>query len=120
MQSLLGTNHRLPLSHLAKIYIWLEEKKERINDFSIGYMIKPKLNTNKVFKELVNNCMKTTFVAITRPNINKISTKKNARVLELLMFNETRKHSKKAFKVLIFVIYTIISNHFCIDYLASE
>ena len=26
IQSLLGTNHRLPLSHMAKSYIWLEEK----------------------------------------------------------------------------------------------
>ena len=27
MQSLLGTNHRLPLSHMAKSYIWIEETK---------------------------------------------------------------------------------------------
>ena len=25
-ESLLGTNHRLPLSHMAKSYIWIEEK----------------------------------------------------------------------------------------------
>ena len=35
MQSLLGTNKRLPLSHMAKRYIWLEETKERINEVSI-------------------------------------------------------------------------------------
>ena len=34
IQSLLGTNHRLPLSHMAKSYIWLEEKNQRINEFS--------------------------------------------------------------------------------------
>ena len=26
VQSLLGTNHRLPLSHMAKSYIWIEEE----------------------------------------------------------------------------------------------
>ena len=72
MQSLLGTNHRLPLSHLAKIYIWLEEKKERINDFSIGYIIKPTLNINKAFKDQVNKFMKTTFGAMNQPHISKI------------------------------------------------
>ena len=35
MQSLLGTNHRLPLSHMAKSYICLEETNQSINEFSI-------------------------------------------------------------------------------------
>ena len=50
IQSLLGTNHRLPLSHMAKSHIWLEETNERINKFSIGYMINPNLIMNKAFK----------------------------------------------------------------------
>ena len=54
MQSLLGTNHRQPLFHMAKSYIWIEETKELINKFSIGYMINPKLNINKAFREQVN------------------------------------------------------------------
>ena len=36
------------------------------------------------------------------------------------MFYETRKNPNKVFKVLSCVIYTIISNCVCIDYLASE
>ena len=36
------------------------------------------------------------------------------------MFYETRKNPKKFFKVLSCVIYTIISNCVCNDYLASE
>ena len=38
----------------------------------------------------------------------------------VLMFYETRKSPKKAFKVLSCVIYTIINNYVCIDYLAFE
>ena len=41
-------------------------------------------------------------------------------MLELLMFYETRKKPKKAFKVLSCVIYTMIRNYICIDYLACE
>ena len=58
MQSFLGDYHRLPLSHMAKSYIWLEETKERINEFSIGCIINPNLNINKSFKEQVTECMK--------------------------------------------------------------
>ena len=50
IQSLLGTNHHLPLSHMAKRYIWLEEANERINEFSIGYMMNLNLSINKGFK----------------------------------------------------------------------
>ena len=35
IQSLLRTNHRLPLSHMAKSYICLEETNQSINEFSI-------------------------------------------------------------------------------------
>ena len=44
MQSLLGTNHRLPVFHVVKRFIWLEETKELNDKFSIGYMINPRLN----------------------------------------------------------------------------
>ena len=50
IQSLLGTNHRLPLSHMVKIYTCLEETNQRINELSIGYMMNPNLNTNKAFR----------------------------------------------------------------------
>ena len=48
IQPLLGTDNCLPLSHMAKSYIWLEEKNQRINEFSIGYMMNPNLSMNKV------------------------------------------------------------------------
>ena len=120
MQLLLGAYHCLPLLHMSKSYIWLEETKERITYFSIGYMINPNLNINKAFKEKVIKCMKTTFGSITQPHISKRLAKINTIVLTLLMFYETRKNPKKVFKVLSRVIYTIIRKYACIDYLASE
>ena len=41
MPSMLGTNLRMPLLHMSKSYIWLEETNQRINEFSIGYMMNP-------------------------------------------------------------------------------
>ena len=72
IQYLLGTNHRLPLSHMAKSYICLKETKEHINYFSIGYMIIPTLSIKRVFKDQVNKCTNTTFGAMTQPHISKI------------------------------------------------
>ena len=46
MQSFLGNYHGITLFHMAKTFIWLEETKECINEFSIGYMINTKININ--------------------------------------------------------------------------
>ena len=35
IQSLLGNNHRLLLSHMDKSYIWIEETNKHIYEFSI-------------------------------------------------------------------------------------
>ena len=51
MLSLLGAYHPLPLLHMAKSFIWIEETRECINEFSIGYMIDPTFNINKSFKK---------------------------------------------------------------------
>ena len=50
MPSMLGANCRIPLLHMSKSYIWLEETNQRINEFSIGYTMNPNLNTNKYFR----------------------------------------------------------------------
>ena len=55
-----------------------------------------------------------------KPHIKTILAKKKTRVLALLMFYDTRKNPKKYFKVLSCVIYTIMINYVCIDYLAYE
>ena len=96
---LLWTNHRLPLSHMDKSYIWLEETNQSTNQFSIGYMMNPNLIINKVFKEQVKLCMKTIFVTMTQQHISKILSKTNTRVLALVMFmipdnNKTKQNSK--------------------------
>ena len=63
--------------------------------------------------------MKTTFGVITRPFIRATLLKNKTRVLELLMFYETREE-RIAYRVMNYVIYTIIKNYVCIDYLACQ
>ena len=56
---------------MAKSFIWIEETKELINGFYIGYMINPKLNINKSFRKQVNKCMETIFGTITKSHIKQ-------------------------------------------------
>ena len=73
---MLGTNHFMPLSHMDKSYIWIEETNQRINEFSIGYMMNPNFHNNKAFREQVKRLLKETFGTSTNIHIGKISLKK--------------------------------------------
>ena len=62
-----------------------------------------------------------TFGAITQHHIRATFPKNKTRVLELLIFNETRAdNTKKSFRVLSCVMCTIIKNYVCIDYLSFQ
>ena len=118
MKSMLGTNCRMPLLHISKSYIWLEETNQRINEFSIVYMTNLTLYRNKSFKDQVKLCLKHKFGPDTNSNISSTLQKPNTRVLALIIFYEGGiKIIRKLFRVLSCVIYTIIDKYFCIDYL---
>ena len=91
----MGSNHCLPLFRMEKSFIWLEETKEHIDEFLIGYMINPKLNINKAFIEQVDKCMDSTFGLINQTYIIYTLKKKKTIVLALLMFYETIKILRK-------------------------
>ena len=48
------------------------------------------LNTKKAFREQVKVCLKNTFGPSTNIHIGKILSKKNKRVLALVIFDENR------------------------------
>ena len=121
IQYLLGTNHCLTLSHMSKSYIWLEETNQRINELYIGYMMNKSLSMNKVFREQVKVCTKTTFSTSTMIQTSKMLLKPNTKVLALVMFFENKKkNAKKMFRMLSCLIYTIIRIYVFIDYLGSD
>ena len=43
MESMLEANCRMPLLHISKSYIWIEETNQCINAFYFGYMMNPSL-----------------------------------------------------------------------------
>ena len=71
MESVLEANFCMPLLHMSKSYLWIEESSQRITDFSFGYMFNPTLYTNKVFREKVKACFKNTFGTDTNKHIHK-------------------------------------------------
>ena len=82
-------------------------------------MINPSLHVNKSFKEQVEKCMNTRFGELTKPFIKTTLSKKI--VLALIMFHEKGgEKPKKYFRVLRCVIYTMIENYVCIDYLYCQ
>ena len=66
MFPLLGDDHCLPLLHMNKRFIWVEETGEGINEFDIGYIINPCLYGNKTFKDQVEKCIDSTFGELTK------------------------------------------------------
>ena len=76
MQYMLGTNCRMTLLYMSKSYIWIEETNQRINEFSIGYMMNPTLNRNRSFRDQVKLCLKNTFGQNTNIHIVKTLFKK--------------------------------------------
>ena len=119
--SLLGEYHRLPLFQMAKRFIWINEIKQHIDEFTIGYLINTGLNVTKALREQVEKCVYTKFGEITQPFIKATFSKNNTSVLALIIFCETRADNpKKYFRVLSCVIYTIIKSYVCIDYLSCQ
>ena len=80
------------------------------------------LYTQKKFlKNNLKECLSNTFGADTNKYINKILLKRNTRVIALVVYYEHGNlNSRKMFKVLSCVIYTIIDRYVCIDYLCTE
>ena len=88
MESVLGSNCRIPLIHMSKRKVYTEETNECINEFSFAYMFNPTLHTNKIFKEQAKACLSNTFGADTNKHINNILLRDNTRVFALIFHYE--------------------------------
>ena len=51
--AIFGVNHRPPLLDMSENFVYIHNTEERINEFSIGYMVYPTFHVNKYFKEQV-------------------------------------------------------------------
>ena len=56
--TLLGVNHLLPIFHKSKTFVYINNTEKRMNKFEIGYIINPKLDVNKMFREQFDKSIK--------------------------------------------------------------
>ena len=81
-------------------------------------MCNPTLYRHKVFNEQVKLCLNNTFGLDKNNQINVILKRPNTRVIALIINYEHGSYStRKNFKVLSFVVYTIIDKYVCIVFL---
>ena len=116
---LFGVNNLLPLLHISKEFVYINNTEELINGFAIIYMVNPTFHVNKSFKEKVENAW---MIRLVQPHNLLLKMLRNPPcVFELVIFYETRnKNAMKYFRLLSCVMYTIIDNYVCIDYLACQ
>ena len=87
----------------------------------MGYMINPSLHFNKLFREQTERCLSATFNEKTMETMKGCMKKKNTCVMELIMSYEINEvKPKKVYRVLSCVLYSIIENYVCIDYLSCQ
>ena len=73
---------------MSKIMVICYSTDESINPFSIGYMINPSLNGNKVLRVQVEKCWSVSFHSRTMETIIDFLKKKNKCVMALIMIYE--------------------------------
>ena len=71
---------------MAKVFIWLNETKTIINEYTIVYINNPGVNVNKSFRKQVEKFMKTTFGEITQTFIRATLFKKVNKSVRISFF----------------------------------
>ena len=71
MESVIGANCSIPLTHMSNRKNWIEETNEHINEISFAYTLNLKLNKNNALKDQVKTCLNNIFGADTNKHINK-------------------------------------------------
>ena len=89
--------------------------------FAISYMINPLLKFNIIFRTQVEKCLGCSFSIRKMKTIKKFLTKKNTSVMALIMIYENNGEiPKHLYRVLSCVVYTLIYNYVCIDYMPCQ
>ena len=94
---------------------------ETINQFSIGYMINPSLNCNRVFIVQVENFLSVSFASSKMETIRDFLKNKNTCVIDTIMtYDKNGGNVKTVYRVLSCVVYYLIDNYVCNNYLLCQ
>ena len=99
---------------MSKIFVYINTINERINLFAIGYIINRTLHIIKVFRDQVEKCLRATFYQHTMEGIRNFMRKKDTCVIAIVMFYYTKNNSRKVYRVLSCVLYSVVDNYVCI------
>ena len=118
---LVGVNHRQPILHMYKIMVHWYSTYETINQFAICYSINPSLNCSKVFIVQVEKCLSVSFHSGTMETNRYCLKENNKCVMALIIVYENNGiKPKKVYRELSCVVYSLVDNYVCIDYLLFQ
>ena len=84
-------------------------------------MINPSLNINNSFRTQIEKLLSVSFSARTMKSIKNSLMKKNTFVMALIIIYENNGDIPKTlYRVLSCVVYYLIDNYICIDYLSCQ
>ena len=84
-------------------------------------MINPSLNCTKLFRLQVEKCLIVSFNSRAMETVRYYIKNKNTCVMALIMIDENNGgNAKTVYRVLSCVVYYLINNYVCIDYLLCQ
>ena len=87
----------------------------------IGYMINPSLKFNNLFITQVEKCLGCSFSISKMKTIKNCLIKKNTSIMALIFIYENNEDiPNKNHRVLSCVVYNLIGNYVCIEYLSCQ
>ena len=118
---ILGVNHRLPILHISKRMVNIYTTGKTISPFAIGCIINTSIDFNNEFRTQVETFLVDYCSMKTMKTIKSILMKKNKFVMALIMIYENNgKIPKQLYRVVSCVVYNVIDNCVCIEYLLCQ
>ena len=99
----------------GKQIIWNPVNKEKVHQLHLGHVTHPFLKKHRTNRDQVIIIFQSSFKLVTLKCIKNELSKNNVLVISLMIFYENR--TKVMYKVIGSVIYTIIHECICLDYL---
>ena len=87
---LFGVNNFQPILNISKRLFYIYTTDKRIDQLSFGCMIKPSLQSNEVFREHVEKCLRTTLHQNNVEGIKMLCQKNDIQVIAIIMFYESK------------------------------
>ena len=115
---IVGVNHCLPILYIYKIMVHFYTTENIIHQFSIGCIINSSLHINRIFREPVQTFLDFSLSTKTMKNIRDCLMENNTSVIVLIiLYENSGKYIRKLYIVFSCVVYNLIYNYVCIEYL---